>query len=395
MRKFKKRVLAFSLCAVTLFTSLSTAYADGDGKTDIPASAEAVEAQCSGEYACLVEASTGEVLASKNSTNPFHMGHLAKLMTIYLTAQQIRSGEITLETQVTASSQANSQGGTQIWLNAGETITVEELLKSISIGNANDACYALSEALFKTDDTYINKANETAVSLGMENTHFADITGMNEQSVTTAEDIAVLASEISKYEFLNQYFCTWMDNVRGGQTELVNTNRLVRSYNGITGMKACHDESSKNCVVATAKRNGMTLVSVVAGCDDADERFSDAENMLDYGFSAYELYTPEIPEKAVAKIKVTNGSQQKVSVAVSDNSQVLIGRGRSGNITAVFERDESLAAPVKKGQVVGNLRLLDGEGVVFETKIVTSENVSKMTVGLALKRLWLNLLNFG
>ncbi len=392
-----KRFIVFLCCVVSLFTFGTTAYADGgvDGEMDLPASVEAVEAQCSGDFACLMEAQTGEVIASKNSTQPIHMGHLAKLMTVYLTARQIETGEISLDTEVVASSEANNQGGTQIWLDVGEKITVSELLKSITIGNANDACYALSEALFKSEASYINVANETAVSLGMNNTHFDDATGMSEKSVTTAYDVAILAGELMKYDYFEKYFCTWIDYVRKGNTELVNTNRLVRSYNGICGMKACYDEISKNTVVATAKRNGMTLVCVVSGCEDADLRFTDAKNMLDYGFSAYEIYIPEIPEKALEKIKVNNGAKKKVGVSPLGITPVLVKKGVSSNITAVFERDKSVKAPVKKGTKVGEVRLVDGEGVVFTTEIVVKENVSSMTVGLALKRLWLNLLNFG
>ena len=392
-----KRFIVFLCCAVTLLTFGTTAYADGgvDVEIDLPASAEVVEAQCSGDFACLMESQTGEVIASKNITQPIHMGHLAKLMTVYLTARQIEAGEITLDTEVVASSEANSQGGTQIWLDVGEKITVSELLKSITIGNANDACYALSEALFKSEASYINVANETAVSLGMKNTHFDDVTGMSEKSVTTAYDVAILAGELLKYDYLDKYFCTWIDYVRDGKTELVNTNRLVRSYNGICGMKACYDEASKNTVVATAKRNGMTLVCVVSGCEDADLRFTDAKNLLDFGFSAYEIYTPEIPKKALEKIKVNNGAKQKAEVSVSEIRPVLIKKGGSSNITALFERENSVDAPVKKGTKVGDVRLVDGEGEVFSCEIVVKENVSPMTVGLALKRLWLNLLNLG
>ena len=395
MITFKKRIISLALCVTSAFALAGNASADGDGGEFVPTSVEAVEANCSGEYACLFEAQTGQFILTKNSENPFHMGHLAKLMTAYLTARQIESGEITLETEVIASPDANGQGGTQIWLDAGEKITVQELLKSIAIGNANDACYALSEALFKSETAYIKVANETAVSLGMTKTHFADVTGMNDRSVTTAKDVAILAGELVKYDYLQKYFCTWIDYVRNGKTELVNTNRLVRSYDGIVGMKACYDEQSKNTLVATAKRKGMTLVCVVSGCEDADLRFADGKNMLDYGFSAYEIYNPQIPRKALEKIQVVKGAKKKAEVTALRTEPVLVKKGASSNITAVFEREKSVKAPVKKNTKVGEVRLVDGEGVVFETEIVIKEDVLPMTVGLALKRLWLNLLNLG
>ncbi|MBE6836466.1 MAG: D-alanyl-D-alanine carboxypeptidase [Ruminococcus sp.] len=395
MNTFIKKITALMLCGFTVLFSFVNACADGDGEISEPVSVEAIESQSVSEYVCLYEATTGKIIAQKNGKNPFHMGHLAKLMTIYLTARQIDSGEIELETEVVASPEANGQGGTQIWLDSGERITVEELLKSITIGNANDACYALSEALFKTEDIYLKVANETAVSLGMSNTHFADATGMNDQSVTTAEDMAILAGKITEFDYLERYFCTWIDYVRDEKTELVNTNRLVRSYDGITGMKSCYDETSKNSVVATAGRKGMNLVCVASGCEDADLRFTDAKNLLDYGFSAYEIYTPEIPKKALEKIQVVNGSEKKAEVSPLEITPVLVKRGVSSNITAVFERKEFVKAPVEKNTEIGEVRLVDGEGVVFETKLVVKENVPPMTVGLALKRLWLNLLNLG
>lgn len=390
-----KKAMVFICCILSMMLLVADAFADGDGDKEMPASVEAVEAMCSGKYACLTEAQTGEVIASKNSTQPIHMGHLAKLMTVYLTARQIEAGEITLDTEVVASSEANSQGETQIWLDAGEKITVLELLKSITIGNANDACYCLAQALFKNSDDYINVANETAVSLDMKNTHFADVTGIDEASVTTAYDVSILAGELVKYDYLKEYFCKWIDYVRDGKTELVNTNRLVRSYDGIFGMKACYDELSGNTVVAVAKRNGMTLVCVVSGCEDADVRFDDAENLLDYGFSAYEIYTPEIPEKALEKIRITNGAKKKAEVCVAKIYPVLIKKGTASNITAIIDRKKSIASPVNKGDIVGKIRLVDGEGEVFSGDIVINEKVSSMSVGLALKILWLNLLNFG
>lgn len=390
-----KKFLSLSLIAVLVSNFCITSFADGGAEPNVPTITQASEIEISGEYACLKEVSTGEVVFEKNSDKSFHMGHLAKLMTIYLTARQIESGEISFDTITTVSPNANGQNGTQIWLNTGEKISIRELLKSICMGNANDACYCLGEVLFKSEETYVRVANETAVSLGLENTHFADITGQNDQSITTASDLAILAGEISQYDFLTEYFCVWLDYVRDGKTELVNTNRLVKSYEGITGMKACYDESSKNSAVVTAKRNDMTFVGVVVGCDDVDESFSSTKKILDFGFSAYQLYTPEIPKEALKNIKVTGGSKPEVEVCVENLNPVLIKKGTMSNITPIFEVEEFVKAPVKKGESVGNVQFLNDEGTVFEGKIVTKENVSEMTFLLALKRLWSNLLNFG
>lgn len=389
-----KRIFGLVLASVFVSIFFIISLADGGAYTSMETVANVEELEVSGEYACLREVSTGEIVFEKNSTDAFHIGHLAKLMTIYLTARQIESGEISLDTSVMVSPLANKQNGTQIWLNSGEKINIEQLLKSICMGNGNDACYCLGEALFKNEQTYVDVANQTAVSLGMENTHFVDITGQNAQSVTTAKDISILASELSEYDYLGEYFCQWIDYVRDGQTELVNTNRLVKSYDGIKGMKACYDEESQNSVVAVANRNSMTFVGIVAGCDDVDESFSSAKKLLDFGFSAYQLYTPEIPQDALKKVSVSGGSKSKIGVEVKNVKPVLIKKGTMGNITPIFEVEETLNAPIKKGEKVGEIRFLNDEGVVYEGEIVTKENVSEMTFSLALKRLWLKLLNF-
>lgn len=396
--KLKKQILCASLAVLVSVSTVSSAFADGGAYVEqsdgVYTSVPTETVGCSAEYAVLLEASTGEIISKKNSGETFASGHLAKLMTVYLTAESIRQKRISLDTEIIASPEANRMKSPVIWLDSGEKITVEELLKSICMGNANDGAFALAEGIFKSESEYVSKANEAAVSLGMTKTHFADVIGSDENTVTCAEDIAVLAAEISEYDFLGEYFLTWIDNIRSGKTELVNTNRLVRSYDGITGMKACFSEQSKNCGVFTATRNGMTLVCVIAGADEADTRFSDAKKLLDYGFAQYTLYTPQIPEEALSEIKVTHGEKNSVGVCVENISPILIKKGDSANITAVFEREEALKAPVKKDGVVGKIRFVDGEGTVFEGKIVSKENVKSMTIGLALKRLWLNLLNF-
>lgn len=390
-----KKLLGIILAGVVVSNIYITSFADGASNRVVSTDTTVGEIEISGEYGCVRETSTGRTVFEKNSEETFHMGHFAKLMTIYLTARQIESGEISLEDIVTVSQKANSQNGTQIWLNVGEKITIEELLKSICMGNANDACYCLSEALFKSEDTYLKVANETAVSLGLENTHFADITGQNDQSVTSVADLAVLAGEIAEFDYLNGYFCTWIDNVRGGQTELVNTNRLVRSYDGIIGMKACYDEDTKNSLVAAAKRDGMTFVCVAVGYGDSDERFSDGKKMLDFGFSRYVLYTPNVPKEAVKNIKVKKGAENDVKISVKNLKPLLVKKDSAKNITCAFEVEDSLTAPVKKGEKVGEIRFLIDDEVIFESEICTQKQVFKMNFGLAFKRLWLKLLNFG
>lgn len=389
-----KRIFCLGLVLVLVSYFFIVGLADGGGsyQTEYTATKPS-EIESKANYAYLCQASTEGVILEKNADESFCMGHLAKLMTIYLTAEEVENKRVELSQSVAVSPGANGQKGTQIWLNAGEKITINELLKSICMGNANDACFCLGESLFKSESEYVKTANETAVKLGMERTHFEDITGQNKLTVTTAEDIAILACEIAKFDFLQEYFCTWLDTVRAGQTQLVNTNRLVRSYNGIVGMKACYDEEWKNAVVAVAKRNGMTLVAVSVGCHHEDEGFSDAKNLLDKGFSGYQLFTPSLPEEVLKSIKVKNGQSRTVGVEIKNLKPILINKGMASSIDCIFEKKEWVTAPCKKGEVVGKISLVNGDEKIFEGQITLKKSVEKMTIAVALKRLWLNLLN--
>lgn len=388
-----KKIAALAAAAVMLVNCSLSAGADGDGEIAIPANAEAITAQCTARSAVLYEARTGSEILGIEQDMTVPMSHTAKLMTVLITAEKIESGKLKLDDEVTVSAAANSQGGTQIWLDAGEKILVSELLKAITIGNANDACYALAEKTCGSAEEYIKTANDKAVSLGMDKTHFSDVTGMNESTVSTSADIAKLAAATSEYDFLTEYFCTWMEDVRGGKTQLVNTNRLVRSYNGITGMKACSSEASGNCLVATAERNGMELVCVIMGSQTQDTRFTEGKAMLDHGFSGYEIYCPEFSKEILSKVKVRNGAENYVKPAPERKAVLLIPKGTSSNITVAFEKENNVKAPVDKGQKLGVVRFVGPEGVVFETQLVADNKVDKMSFGMAFKRLWLNLLN--
>lgn len=387
----RKKIAALILTSAVALSCPLEAFADGTGD-EAAVTAETLIGECSARSAVLFEAKTETPVIENNSEQQLPMGHLAKLMTVLITAEQIDSGEITLEETVKASQNANSQGGTQIWLAAGETITVDELLKAVTIGNANDACVALAERLCGSAEEFVQAANDKAVELGMESTHFEDVTGMDARTVSTASDVAKLACKLTGYDFLKGYFCTWMINVRGGQTELVNTNRLVRNYKGITGMKACSSEENGNCVVATAERNGMTMICVIIGSESQDSRFSEATAFLNYGFSGYEIYRPELPEEVLKEMKVRNGAEQYVKVKADKTAEILIPKGASGSVETSFEREEYLDAPVSKGKVVGNVRLVGADGVLFESELTADRSVPKMSIGLAFKRLWLNLL---
>lgn len=339
------------------------------------------------------EAVTGTVISSENEHEVYPAGHFAKLMTLLIVQEDIESGKLSNDTSVTVSEYANSMQDPQIWLDKGEKISVEELVKAIIIGNANDACAALAETCEKTETAFVERMNAKAEALGMEDTVYADCTGVSEETITSAYDTAVLCAELSKHDELFGYMTTWIDNVRGGKTQLVNLNRLIRSYKGIIGIKACYSQGAGNCLAAAAQRDGMTVVAVMIGSPDEDSRFSWARDAMNTAFAAHEVYVPEMKDGILDDVAVTLGSKPFAAVDYSDKSAVLIPKGSSSKIKVTAERIDSVPAPVKEGDIIGNVVFtLNGEEI-FTTDIFVAESVNKLTAIEAFKRLLLELLN--
>lgn len=342
---------------------------------------------------CLLEVKSKTVVCSSEGDTQHPMGHLAKLMTVLLCAEACGRGELSMSDTVTASANANSKQGAQIWLDAGEEITVEELMKSIIIGNANDACCALAETLSGSEGDHVTRMNERADRLGMTGTRFADVLGESADTVSTARDIALLCGELSRHEELDELFTTRIDAVRGGKAELVSTNRLILSYKGIRGTKACRGEKSGECIAATAERNGMTLCAVLLGEPDSDVKLRDARELLDFGFESCRLFTPEIDKQYLRPVTVTGGCADKVRVTAGDIPSALIAAGTAGDIELTAKLTESLTAPVKRGQPVGTLTYtLEGEPVLT-VEVTACSAVDKMDLKFAVKRTLLKLLD--
>lgn len=346
------------------------------------------------ETACVVmEANTMKVTTSVNEHKEFAAGHFTKLMTLLLTAEAVENGEIDLSQTATVSKYANSMQGTQIWLDVGEEISVEELVKAITVGNANDASVVLSETVAKDEKEFVAMMNNKASELGMTCTKYYDCNGISEKNVTCAYDTALLTAELSKYEWLFKYTTTWLDNVRECKTELVNNNRLVRTYNGIIGFKAFCSEESENCLSAAAQRNEMTFICVIMGEKDKDTMFSQAKESLNVSFAANEIYVPEFEEEVLSDVSVNCGDKLTCKVTNKNTMPVLIPKGRAEDVKIIFERVELIPAPVKIGTVVGSITAtLDGE-VIFSSEIITAQSVEKLTMFEVYRRLLLELLN--
>lgn len=392
----KKKLIGFGCILITLIMPIN-ALADGTAEpqsqlaqADI-ISDNSVMNEVTARSAILIETSTGTVIAEKNSEEQISASHFAKLMTLLIAEEKINNGELDLQDKVTVSVNANSKGAPQVWLDVGETITVEELFKSITIGNANDGCTALAEKIGGTEEDFVALMNEKAKSLGMNNTDFNDCTGIGENTVSTAYDLSLLSAEILKYEDLIPYFTTWMTNIRNDAVELVSTNRLIRTYKGIIGLKSCASKASGECLITAAKRNNMTLCAVVLGSSNDDTKFSDAKALMDYAFTGYEIYEPEIDEKAVENIKVKGGEQLESEVKINNLTNIVIPRGTYSQITCEFKREEIIEAPAEKNCEVGEIVFQNGENEILKGKIVVKNEIKKNSFLFSFKRILLNL----
>lgn len=335
-------------------------------------------------YAILVEQSTGEVLYEKNADEKLPPASITKVMTLLLTMEALERGDISLEDKVTTSTEASKMGGSQIWLKEGEVMTVDELLKAATISSANDASYALAELVGTSHDGFINMMNNRAKELGMDNTHFVNCTGLDaEGHLTTARDIATMSNELIKHDKIKEYSTVWMDSLRGGETELVNTNRLIKTYKGTTGLKTGTTNDAGKCLSATAQREDLALTAVVLGLKTSEERFKAAKDLLDYGFGNYYFYKPENIDQKLENMKVKNGVQPETEVYAKYPKGVLVPLLDSKNVTQNIVLDEFVTAPVNRGQQVGKVEIMNGDKKVKEYPICAKEDICEMTVGKA------------
>lgn len=329
----------------------------------------------------LMEKSTGRILYSLNENEKLYPASVTKIMSILLVCESLASGKIKLDDKIICSENAASKGGSQIWLEAGETMTVEELLKATCIYSANDACTLLGEHIAGSETAFNVMMNKRAAELGMTNTNFDNCTGLDDTSdthLTTAYDIALMARELLKYDFIKEYTTIWMDSLRNGETQLVNTNKLIRYYNGITGLKTGTTEKAGCCVCATAERDGMELIAVVMGSENSNDRFKSAQNLLDWGFANFAITKPEA-ELPQDKIQVQLGECDFVGIEIPEIAPVLVNKQSSSAIECEISIPEFIAAPVNKGSAVGKISvMLDGENIA-EYTITAKESISKMS----------------
>ncbi len=375
----KRRFAAFILCLIlvgTVFAGTGTCFAS---REDIAAVSSGLNLELSSASAYLTEKTTGEVLYEQNADEHLEPASVTKIMSLLLIFEALDGGLITREDLVTASDKASSMGGSQIWLEVGEQMSVDEMIKAMVVVSANDCTVAMAEHLAGSEEAFVSRMNKRAAELGMENTSFVNCTGLPvENHYTTARDIATMTRELLKHEQIFDYTCIWMDSLRGGEMGLTNTNKLVRFYPGANGMKTGYTDSAKYCLSATAKRDELELVAVVLKAPSSDERFSDAKKLLDFGFANFSVYHTEAA--TLPEVRVT-GSNSTVLPLAYDSESILIPKGRDKQIEKVITLPETLPAPIQKGAVVGSISyMLDGTETA-KVDIVAAEDVERMTFG--------------
>lgn len=352
---------------------------------------ETVAGTLSAKSAILMEMSTGKVLMESNPDEKLSPASITKVMTILLTFEALESGRIKLEDRVTASRNASSKGGSQIWLKEGEIMTVHELLKATVIASANDACTALGEYISGDETSFIALMNKRAKELGMKNTNFENCSGLDDtvtNHYSTARDVAIMSCELMKHDKIKEYTTIWMDSLRNGETQLVNTNRLIRYYDGATGLKTGTTSKAGYCVSATAERDGMALVAVVLGSDNSTHRFEDAKKMLNWGFANYAIYQPQIDMSLITDVTVLNGKENTLKPIVETPKKILVKKGEGDKITQRVDMCVDVEAPVEKSQTLGKVYFeMDGK-ILEECAILSERNYERRSVWFVFSLLW-------
>lgn len=341
----------------------------------------------------LMEAETGTVLSEYNGDMQFNAGYLSKLMSLLLIAEDIETGKYTPEDVLTASDSVTGTKGSVIWLEAGDRITVDELLKSVIIGNANDALTVLVEKSEQSVEDFVSRMNSEAFDLGLRDTAFYSPYGYyDEREYTTAHDIAVICARLARYDFLEPYFSTWRDFVREGRAELVNENKLSRTYDQHIGFKAVHSDISGYCIAEGGDNGkGMRCIAVVLGAEDPDTMYDTAKLLLKQGYTGYKIVSTMFPEEMMRPLSIRNGEESAAELTISSQNRLAVPKS-SGSPDTVVVIPEYLEAPVKKGQRVGTAAFYNGASLVYETPIIVKSDVKKLSLGFIMKRMLLNML---
>ena len=382
----KKRAVTLLLCLMLAVLSILRGFAaSAEGIT--PATADDFDVPCAA--AILIDEDSGTVLYEKNADERRPIASITKVMTLLLTFEALEAGQIHLDDLVPISEHAYHMGGSQIWLEPGEEMTLDDMLKAICISSANDAAVAVAEYVGGSETAFAEKMNARAAELGMTNTHFVNACGLDEAGhLSTARDVATMSREMLLHHTEVRDYCSiWMDTLRGGATQLVNTNKLLKSYSGITGLKTGTTGGAGVCISASAERDGLRLIAVVLGSSSGKERFAAATSLLDYGFAHYENSVAELPADAPQTLPVTHGTAPEVGLAYTAPGRYLTPKGEGGTLQAVLDLPETLAAPVAAGDTVGAVKILKNSVEVKTYPITAAQNVDALSFGYCFAKL--------
>ena len=344
----------------------------------------AAELEVAGKSALLMDAATGKVLYEKNAHEPLPPASVTKVMTMLLIMEAIDSGKIGWEDMVTASETAAAKGGSQIYLKAGESMSVSDMVKSIAVSSANDCACAMAEFIAGSEGAFVAQMNKRAEELGMEHTHFVNCTGLDDEAaasshLTCAYDIAIMSRELlTRHSDIKKFTTIWMDTVRDGSFGLANTNKMVRFYPGSTGLKTGFTAKAGYCLSASAQRDGMELIAVVLGAGSSADRFAACRTMLDYGFANFALVSPQVQRGSVP---VKLGTLSAVEAVPGETVQLLVDKAQRGDVTVQVQLDEQVAAPVSRGQKLGTMTVRSGQQVLAQIPMVARDAVPRLTWG--------------
>lgn len=377
------------MCNISVFSAERRIASECDiSDIDVPISAKTEKTaigktlEIEAKSAILMEPNTGKILYEMNCDEKLPPASITKIMSLLLVMEALDRGDFTLETVVNASEHACSMGGSQIWLEPGEGMTVDDLLRATVIASANDACVALGELVAGSEESFVALMNSRAQELGMTATNFVNCTGLDAKDhITSAHDVAVMSSALIKHDLIKDYSTVWMDSLRNGESELVNTNKLVRFYKGTTGLKTGTTSTAKYCLSATAERDGLELVAVIMAGDTSNARFEGAKKLLDYGFANYS-FTELLPELAQKKVAVSKGEVSSVDIEATGSVCLLLPKSEKNNITRKVIFEENITAPIKKGQVVGYVNIYNGEENIGKIEIKAKNEVKKRSFAL-------------
>ncbi len=341
--------------------------------------------EVAGKSAILMDAATGTILQEQNAHEKLHPASVTKVMTMLLIMEAIDSGKIGWEDTVTTSEAAAAKGGSQIYLKVGETMSVTDMLKSIAVSSANDCACAMAEYIAGSEEAFVQQMNRRAQELGMDDTNFVNCTGLDDDPaaknhLTSAHDIALMSRELLiRHPDIKKFTTIWMDTVRNGTFGLANTNKLVRFYQGATGLKTGFTAQAGYCLSASAMRDGMELIAVVMGAETSQARFAACKQLLDYGFANYALIDPNPEGQQTVPVKL--GTAEAVNAVPAENTQLLIDKAQRGEVSIQIQLEESVTAPVSRGQRLGTMTIRAGQQVLAQVNMVAETEVGRLRWG--------------